>query len=53
MHARDMKNVSLQTYGKNRISSKLPWFFRKTQTLQVNNSRFIMIKNAKSLRYDF
>ena len=48
-----MQNVCLQTYRSNRISYKLSYFLRKIQTLRVNKSRILTIKNAKFSGYYF
>ena len=48
-----MRNVCLQTYRNNRICYKLAYFLRKIQTLRVNNSRILPIKNAKLSGYYF
>ena len=48
-----MRNFYLQTYRNNRICWKLVYFLRKTQTLRVNNSRILTIKNAKFSGYYF
>ena len=48
-----MQNVCLQTYRNNRICWKLAYFLREIQTLRVNNSRILTIKNTKFSGYYF
>ena len=47
MRSVDLRNDCLQIYRNNRIRSKVAYFLRKIQTLRVNNSRILTIKNAK------
>ena len=42
-----MRNVCLQTYRKNIIGKNVPYFLRKLQNLQVNNSRILKINFKK------
>ena len=48
-----MRNVYLQTYRNNRICWKLAYILRKIQTLRVNNSTILTIKNANLSGYYF
>ena len=47
IYPQSFRNVCLQTYRNNRIRQKVAYFLRKIQTLWVNNSRILRIKNAK------
>ena len=48
-----LRNVCLQTYINNRTCQKVAYFLRKIQTSRANNSRILMIKNAKFSGYNF
>ena len=48
-----VKFASIQTYRNNRKRWKLAYFLRKIQTLRMNNSRNVWIKNAKFSEYYF
>ena len=47
MRTLDMRNLHLQTCRYNRIRWKVAYFWRKIQTLRVNNSKILRIQNAK------
>ena len=53
IYPQSFRNVCLQTYRNNRIRQKVAYFLRKIQTLRVNNSRILRIKNAKFQSFVF
>ena len=53
IRTRNILNVCLQTYRNNGICLKVAYFLRKIQTLRVNNSTILRIKNAKFSGYCF
>ena len=53
MRTWDIWKVCLQTFGNNRICSKLAYFLRNFQTSPANNSRILRIKIAKFSEYCF